>query len=295
MSRFFISSGVNLCFPVFCPAGKRFLILSLLVLYLTFQAPAQNVFTAPDPVLERSVPMQGSYNQNFIKTITYSEGRSEVPPPGESFRHSEEIQYFDGLGRPSQVVQVGSSPAGNDIIQPILYDAFGRESVRTLPYTGARSGEFRSDAGLAAVNDFYSSQTPEGIEPDKRAFTSVVFDNSALNRVVSQTGPGSDWEEKNKSVIFNHLTNTEPVRGWRVSGTYSYSSFSYAAGTLYITETIDEEGSSTREYRDITGHVIMNESRLGSDWLQTVYIYDDLGMLRCVMPPEASDPNTDTA
>ena len=54
------------------------------------------------------------------------------------------ITYFDGLGRPSQVIQVSGSPNGYDMIVPIKYDAFGRETRKFLPYslTIANSGAY---------------------------------------------------------------------------------------------------------------------------------------------------------
>ena len=39
------------------------------------------------------------------------------------------IQYMDGLGRPLQTVQRQASTGGNDIIQPMAYDAYGREAL----------------------------------------------------------------------------------------------------------------------------------------------------------------------
>ena len=131
----------------------------------------------------------------------------------------EEIRYFDGLGRPVQTVQVGASPKGNDIIQPILYDDFGRENIRTLPYTAEKSGNFRSGTTETiknTVNTYYGSDPPEGIVADNQAFTQIGFDNSPLNRVTSQTGPGAAWETK--PVKINYFSNSETKQGWRITG-----------------------------------------------------------------------------
>src|SRR5665213_380219 len=42
----------------------------------------------------------------------------------------QSIQYFDGLGKPIQAVQVKASPFGNDIVQPIVYDPYEREITK---------------------------------------------------------------------------------------------------------------------------------------------------------------------
>ena len=45
------------------------------------------------------------------------------------------IQYVDGLGRPIQTVQKQASPLGYDIVAPQIYDQYGREMTKYLPYT----------------------------------------------------------------------------------------------------------------------------------------------------------------
>lgn len=240
------------------------------------------------PATVATTPVSGSSGNNYIKEIVYREARTSVPTG--SYKHSETINYFDGLGRPSQTILAGASPTGNDIIQPVLYDIYGREAVKTLPYTDTKTGAFRANVTEATVNTYYTSSTPSGIESDSRAYTSFVFDNSPLNRIVSQTGPGSDWATNNKSVNTAYLTNTESKPGWSVTGNFTYSQSNYSALTLMFIETTDEQGNSVREYRDKLGQVVLKESKLGTNWLRTAYVYDDFGLLRCVIPPEASGP-----
>src|SRR5687768_15084360 len=43
-------------------------------------------------------------------------------------------QYLDGLGRPIQTVVKGITPLGKDLVTPVVYDAYGREDVRYLPF-----------------------------------------------------------------------------------------------------------------------------------------------------------------
>jgi hypothetical protein len=54
-------------------------------------------------------------------------------------------QFFDGLGRPSQTVAVKQSPNQMDIVQPIAYDAFGREAVKYLPYVSGDDGTYKTN------------------------------------------------------------------------------------------------------------------------------------------------------
>jgi hypothetical protein len=178
-----------------------------------------------DALSSSAVPEKGSDDINYIKTITYREAHTSEPT--SAFQHLEEITYFDGLGRPVQTVSVGAAPNGEDIIQPILYDEFGREAIKTLPYTAEKNGEFRSGVTEATVNAYYNAMSDEdGMIPDNRAFTQIDFDNSPLNRVVSQSGPGEDWETNSKNVTINYLSNAgESITGWNVDENDNFTSF----------------------------------------------------------------------
>ena len=67
-----------------------------------------------------------SSNHNYIKTTEYldSDNPTEVKVT---------IQYYDGLGRPSQINATKQSPNGKDIITKIEYDNFGRKVKEFLP------------------------------------------------------------------------------------------------------------------------------------------------------------------
>jgi hypothetical protein len=77
-----------------------------------------------------------STNQNYILTRSF-----KIPVTNATLGNSrslceenQNIQYLDGLGRPLQTVQVQGSPGFKDIVQPVAYDAFGRERFRYQPY-----------------------------------------------------------------------------------------------------------------------------------------------------------------
>jgi RHS repeat-associated protein len=76
--------------------------------------------------------------------------------------------------------------------------------------------------------------------------------------------------------------------------TYSTSS-TYAAGQLYKHVAIDEGGNQTVTFTDMDGRTIMKRVQAAATvadgytgWLCTYYIYDDIGNLRLVMPPSAT-------
>jgi len=117
---------------------------------------------------------------------------------------NQTIQYFDGLGRPLQTVTVKGSPSLKDIVQPVAYDAFGREATKYLSYAdaGTANGTYRTNALTAGVGvlAFYNpagssgSQQSNGILRTVSPFSQTVFEPSPLNRVLEQGAPGEAWQ-----------------------------------------------------------------------------------------------------
>src|ERR1700739_1769395 len=71
-----------------------------------------------------------STNENYIYTRTYLEPKTQSDA---NARQVQSVQYFDGLGRPKQVVNIKASPLGKDIVTHIEYDQFGRQVKDYLP------------------------------------------------------------------------------------------------------------------------------------------------------------------
>ena len=222
------------------------------------------------------------------------------------------IQYVDGLGRPVQTVQKQGSPKGYDLIMPQVYDQYGREVYKYLPYapeTGT-AGTFRSTA-IADQASFYTSPpTGSDFTAITDPFAQTAFDNSPLNRTVEQGAPGPDWQLGSHTVKMVYTVNnatsfaTDSVNGRQAAMYYTVinSDFSqtlhangyYLAGTLTVTIAKDENWSSGRagtveEYKDIDGHVVLkrqyNYVNSAVQVLSTYYVYDDLGRLAFVLPP----------
>jgi len=115
------------------------------------------------------------------------------------------IQYMDGLGRPLQTVQRQASTGGNDIIQPMAYDAYGREALKYLPYinTATNYGAYRSDA-LSPTSGVMQYYNPTGATVDGKQSNGIVqtpypyaqsgFEASPLNRIIEQGAPGKAWQ-----------------------------------------------------------------------------------------------------
>jgi len=218
-------------------------------------------------------------------------------------------QYIDGLGRPLQtVVMKGSMVTGGspvDLVNPVLYDDFGREMFKYLPFAANSTGSnSHINDGLFKLNPFQQdSAFNKGMFSDESWYYSQTkIENSPLSRVRESFAPGNNWvgtsgqsnESNRHSVKAKYWINTatDSVRAWNVAdvtnsfGSYT-SSGTYDAGTLYKNITADESNNQVIEFKDKEGKVILKKVQLTAiadtgtgkghfGWLCTYYIYDDL-------------------
>jgi len=242
---------------------------------------------------------------NYVKKYSAQTPTSSAATviAGENTVSAKEFTYYDGLGRPMQQIQRGGSPTGKDIIVPIAYDEFGRQSKNYLPYTrdnGTESGNYR-DAALSEQNAFYDDVFG-GVTGDF-AFAENSYDGSPLNRVLKNHAQGQAWAKDvdengqmtgggNRPVLFDYQTNDgdDRVTLWRkASGSLTSDSF-YEPGTLYKMLTTNEEGNQMVEFKDLEGRVVLKQVQApGDSWARTYYVYDDFGNMSYVLPPEASN------
>ena len=204
-------------------------------------------------------------------------------------------QYFDGLGRPLQTVNKGIAFDGRDLVTPIVYDAFGREQYKYLPYAVAGSGNFRLSPFME------QAAFAQGQYPGESVFyRETVFEGSPLNRINKTLAPGNSWTGAGKGVTNAYLLNTtdDAVKIWDIgvdANDYPTARpVDYAAGQLYKNVTEDEMGHKVEEFKNIEGQMILKKVQIAANpgpghtgWLCTYYVYDDLGDLRYVIPPKA--------
>lgn len=224
-------------------------------------------------------------------------------------------EYFDGLGRPLQSVMMQASPGMKDIVQPVKYDNYSREVYKYLPYVPNEGNGLLKVNPLGATtytgsphNLFYTNGTGDKITDDTKPFSKTVFEQSPLNRVTKQGSPGTAWQpdgthsysSNDHTVKFAYLINgTTEVLKWTyvpsvtyplglVSAKPSGSLVYYSENQLTRNDSKDENNNETIEYKDIEGRVILRKVEApGGQWAQTYYIYNDMGDLACVLPPEA--------
>jgi len=137
-----------------------------------------------------------STNENYVYSKTYL-----TDPTSSTPKSVESVQYFDGLGRPKQVVNIKASPLQRDVVTHIEYDAFGRQvkDFLPVPQSGTANGAIVTNPlGNATQTDIYGSEI---------IFSKKEFENSPFNRVLEQKQVGQAWSDK--PVKFNYDANAD--------------------------------------------------------------------------------------
>jgi RHS repeat-associated protein len=212
-------------------------------------------------------------------------------------------QYMDGLGRPIQTVGRKQSPGGNDAVEVISYDPFGREAQSFLPFTISETdGSFKASA-FNSQDAFYD--THFGGKEDIY-YGLKEFNGSPANRVIKEMAPGNSWVGSDKGVESKLLYNTvsevsgpdgHDVRLWTIGNSASdtpQTSGLYDESELVLTEITNEDGRIIREFRDREERVVLRQVQSANSpseghtgWFSTYYVHDNRGNLRFVLPPKA--------
>lgn len=261
------------------------------------------------PVTAVPVALPGAYLNtfsNYVRTWDPAMRTADVSTIVSDNRSVMDVQqkteYVDGLGRPLQMVRKRMSTAGNDVVAAVVYDVYGRQIYKYLPYVqytdNINDGNFKTSPFTAQQAYYQNTTLNPGVAGETIYYNEVEYEASPLNRVVKTYAVGNAWGRKggNRPVTTQYQVNTnaDSVRIWRVASGLPVSAATYSAGQLFKNIVTDEMGNQLVDYSDNTGRLVLKKNQLAntpgtahSGWLCTYYIYDDLGNLRFVMPPKA--------
>jgi len=221
--------------------------------------------------------------------------------------------YFDGLGRIIESVSWQASPSKHDIIQPSVYDKYGREPRKYLPFSGSQTtGAYVpaydvvdrvSGNYVGTAQAFYAPGSANGVADDDKPWAETVFEPSPLNRVIKQGAPGAAWQPDaqadDHTVRYKYTGNAaSDVLWWIVvdDACQLAAQRYYDVNQLFLTETRDENWKAAdgnngvvKEYKDKQGQVILKRVYQNNQAHDTYFVYDALNNLRFVLPPEASE------
>jgi len=222
-------------------------------------------------------------SHNYIYTRKYM---SE-----EKTTYVDHVQYYDGLGRPDQLLLRNVTPTRSNLISLQEYDEIGRD--------------FRSWLNIPIANDdvLYNSEEitidARKIHKDDYPFKEKVYESSPLNRIEKLFGVGQEWRKNGGHAIeHDYYTNNNgdfKCAYYFLNGDAIQKKGDYPAGTLYVNKIADEDGNIIYEFKDKQGRVILIRQMNGTIPHDTYYIYDDFNNLAFVLPPLAADGLTSNA
>ena len=246
-----------------------------------------------------------SIDQNYTLVKTYKVPTTTAVSALDNNMVNTQITYYDGLGRPIQNIAYKQSNADNDIITPITYDPFGRQTKEYLPYSQTSNNLYYNNAAQTEVLSYYATGS-NGTEATNNPFSEKELEMSPLDRVLKQAAPGNAWAlNQGKEIEIQYLSNTttDQVRKFIVNTTWYNpnkiyniditSSGYYEENQLYKTITKDENhenglNHTTEEFKNKQGQIILKRTYNQSIKHDTYYAYDIYGNLTYVIPPLAN-------
>ncbi|WP_034677024.1 DUF6443 domain-containing protein, partial [Chryseobacterium formosense] len=232
---------------------------------------------------------QATNTENYVQTRVYLE---PVATSSSTAKQIQTVQYFDGLGRPKQVVNVKASPTGKDVVTHIEYDQYGRQVKDFLPIP--QSNTLNGGIYNAPLSNAPTQYGSEKIYAEK------ILESSPLSRIFEQKQVGSAWNNKPvkfeydansiEDAVKKYTTATTTVNG--ATNSVLSQTVNYEANKLLKNSVTDEDGNKTIEFKNGEGQVLLVRKVLSpSEKADTYYVYNEYNQLVFVIPPLASNSN----
>ncbi len=203
------------------------------------------------------------------------------------------VRYYDGWGRPQQIVQKGITPSGGDLVSLVEYDWMGRDSRQWLPIPSpGNNGDFALEEELKEEShSFYNDAHP---------FSEPVYESSFRSRIMASYGPGNDWRQNDKKVQLDYVSNTSQgilsCKKYRMTGETSFElTGTYPENTMYVQTEADEDGNTSYVFKDMAGQMVLSRRINNGEFHDTYFVYDQSDNLCYVLPPLASEELTSTS
>ena len=178
------------------------------------------------------------------------------------------VQYYNGLGYPT-VSAVTTGDNGFTSYSLVTYDGLGREACKYVPVSKDNSILYKAPGTISLA---YTDNTP---------YSKTLYD--ALDRPISVTTPGATFASKPTRMEYAANAANEVIcYGVSSSNSLTQNGY-YPAGSLAKETTTDPDGKKTETFKDLLGNTVMQ--RTGGS-LCTYYVYDNLNLLRFVLPPK---------
>lgn len=197
-------------------------------------------------------------------------------------RKSESVQYFDDLGRPKQSIQVKSTPSGQDLVVPVVYDQLGRQTRSILPVPMPTANLGIQNVSETSANTYYGVSN---------AYSQQKLEASPLARPLESAHPGAEWamgSGHTQKIDYALNKSADQVKKYTITHSWqnatavsSLPSVSLYGEKVLIKNTVtDEDGNRTIEFKNGLGQtVLLRKAISATQNADTYYIYNDYGHL----------------
>ena len=199
------------------------------------------------------------------------------------------VEYFDGLGRSLETVDVAAGGGGGDVAGYREYDGMGNVVKEFIPVPAGTGNGAYVNAGdyASAAAGFYGAETP---------YKEYFYESTAAPRVTESVAEGEAWHSHGGATT-EYALNTASgelacVRYAAVkssSGTALEKDGNYGASQLRVVKTKDEDGVTTLTFTDFLDRTVLVRQTISGGYADTYYVYDNYGQLVYILPPELSE------
>jgi RHS repeat-associated protein len=279
---------------------KKIIIFCIsLVLIQQAQAQVKPTPYSPTTVVAKPLAYPLEASPNFMRTLTPivpTQDATTLTINSSIDSILATTQYFDELHRPLQTVSKQASPLKKDMVAPVAFDEYNRQSTQYMPYVAP------SDDGLFKPNRFKEdSAFYKSLYPNEQInYSQTIYDGSPFNNPTKTLAVGNEWGGAGRGPSFKTRANTaaDSVVLFTINiineNDMPTKAAYYLAGTLLVQEVTDERGIRSLSYTDQLGHTILTKTQDATTpsthhtgWLCTYMVYDEMGQLRIVIPPKA--------
>ena len=251
---------------------------------ISASAEAENVVT-PYTIQTPSKLITASSDCNYVshaKHITPSTGLSSVTPSQAIISTT----FYDGFGRKQQSV-IRNYSQGKDLANYYEYDSRGRIIKQWLQGTGSGGGNYTQ---LSELKASYSSLYPA---EESASFNSFEYEPTISTRIKEERASGIVWQNtpgKRSSYHLNTSTGEYSAQWFTISSSgHLLKKGTSPASSLRIIETLDEDNRRAMQMFNFNDSIVLSRRFINNDCVDTYYVYDNMGNLRYILPPLASE------
>ncbi len=195
------------------------------------------------------------------------------------------VEYYDGLGRRVQTVSRRAGSGLLDVADFVEYNAMGVPFRKWSPVNGSGDGAFLDVPSCAASPGVNPYNNPE-------PYALYEYEASPSPRLTQAHEAGVSWHgHAGKSTTYGLVSGTVHAASVaRFKPTVNGVSYSgqWLPGELDMSEKYDEDGKCVVTFTDKHGNLVMETDEFGK-LVGTYYVYDQMDLLRYVIPPKLAD------